>query len=186
MKAEEAHALAVKAQAGDTEALWELVMGHHALAKRVALSFMSYDVSVDLDDRIQLCIQALAEDVVPGFDPDRGVAFTSWAQSRLRAVMLTLFRSQQRRRGRFNPLTDLEVLVEDEQVAREAGHVEAADDLERLLECPELTDRERYVLRRVAAGQAVTGLAAEMGLTREYVHRIRQKALRKLKEYASA
>ena len=84
MTHEEAAALARRAQSGDTEARRDLAEAHMAVVQCVASDFEEKgEARQDLRQELHL---AMLEDVIPRFDPTRGVPFRSWAFNRLRHV----------------------------------------------------------------------------------------------------
>jgi len=154
----EAVALCVKAQGGDTDAAQQLVAAHYELVRIIAWSWattlrQSPDGVIEGGDLVGDCVLFLYERIIPEFDASRGVYFRTRLRRQLRSHLLSRERRQRRNAHQLRYLD-----TEEPSMATDEG----AGDLERLVDAAEA----RGVINKLAAhtlrlrGQGLT--AAEV------------------------
>lgn len=126
------------------------------------------------------------------FDPDRGFRFSTYLTHAVRRQLLRFLQRRQRDRQRTFSTADAGVLPESRRwtLAYEHRVARNVDEVERLL--LELKPRDRYVIRarfgwgREFEARTLQEIAGELGVTRERVRQLEQRALKKLAALAGA
>jgi RNA polymerase sigma factor (sigma-70 family) len=117
------------------------------------------------------------------FDPAREVAFQSYAYTVIVRVIIRT--AQAWRRGGANLSLDVQVtpdgLTLAEELAAPQG-LDLADVVDARDAVATLPDRDRFIIDRRCHGATLAEVAGSVGVTRERVRQIEQKARRKLRE----
>jgi RNA polymerase sigma factor (sigma-70 family) len=124
------------------------------------------------------------------FDPERGFRFSTYAMHAIRRRILRFIGQRHRERQSVKSLGDelTPVDVRRWTLAYEKHVIRTTEVIERLL--AQLTSRERYVLRsrfgwgREFEPRTLRDIAAELGVSRERVRQLEERALRKLRSLA--
>ena len=159
------------------------------LALSIAAQFANANNPLDelMSESHEVVLRAVGK-----FDPDRGFRFSTYLTHAMRRQLLRFLQRRQRDRQRMIASPDDTALPETRRWTlayeqRVAGNVH---DVERFL--MELKPRDRYVIRsRFGWGQefeprTLQEIAAELGVTRERVRQLEQRALKKLTAMAAA
>jgi RNA polymerase primary sigma factor len=125
------------------------------------------------------------------FDPDRGFRFSTYLIHAVRRQLLRFLQRRQRERQRTFSTSEDAILPETRRwtLAYEQRITRNVHDVERLL--MELTPRDRYVIRsrfgwgREFEPRTLQEIAVELGVTRERVRQLEQRALKKLTAMAA-
>ncbi len=129
---------------------------------------------------------------VSKFDPDRGFRFSTYLTHAVRRQLLRFLQRRQRDRQRTFSTTDDTMLPDIGRwtLGYEQRITRNVHDVERLL--LELKPRDRYVIRsrygwgREFEPRTLQEIAAELGVTRERVRQLEQRALKQLTAMAAA
>ncbi len=180
------------------KALWDVYWTTRSIADRNRLMehYRGYVVTiaiktkkrlprcVQLDDLIQDGWMVLAE-LIPRFDPSRGVTFTEYAHHRIAGAMLDGLRRMDWvpravRNTDERPAMMLSLPRRVEAIEARDGQRGECYGFERLL--AKLPERQQQVLRLYYEGDMNTRAVSElMGITKQSVQNLRAKAFRKLK-----
>lgn len=125
------------------------------------------------------------------FDPERGYRFSTYAMHAIRRRIFRFMQQRQRQRQGTDPWSDSAAAVElgKGSLAYEHTLTAATTALERLLS--ELSPRERFVIRarfgwgREFEPRTLQQIADELGVSRERIRQLEQRALRKLRTLAA-
>jgi RNA polymerase primary sigma factor len=159
------------------------------LALSIAVQFTnSYN---PLDELMSESHEAVLR-AVNKFDPDRGFRFSTYLTHAVRRQLLRFLQRRQRDRQRTFSTSDDATLPDTGRwtLAYEQRITRNMVDVERLL--LELKPRDRYVIRsrfgwgREFEPRTLQEIAAELGVTRERVRQLEQRALKKLSAMAAA
>ncbi len=124
------------------------------------------------------------------FDPDRGFRFSTYLTHAVRRQLLRFLQRRQRERQRTFAATREAALPDTKRwtVAYQQGVARNIREVDRLL--LELKPRDRYVIRarfgwgREFETHTLQEIASELGVTRERVRQLEQRALKKLAQLA--
>ena len=182
--------LAQRIRHGDEEALTRLVQANLRFVVSVAKQYQNQGMSLnDLIDEGNIGLMKAAQK----FDETRGFKFISYAVWWIRQSILQAI-SEQSRIVRM-PLNQVGLQAKisrastefEQQYQRRPSAEELADLLDTALQV--LTDRERLVLKMLfgigRAEMTAEEVATSLGLTRERVRQIKERALRRLREEAN-
>jgi RNA polymerase primary sigma factor len=158
------------------------------LALSIAAQFAS--VSNPLDELMSESHESILR-AVGKFDPDRGFRFSTYLTHAVRRQLLRYLQRRQRDRQRTFAAADETALPETKRwtLAYEQQVTRGVHDVERLLQ--ELKPRDRYVIRsrfgwgRDFEPRTLQEIASELGVTRERVRQLEQRALKKLAALAA-
>jgi len=159
------------------------------LARSIASQFSSTINPIDelMSESQEVILRALTK-----FDPDRGFRFSTYLTHAIRRHLLRFLQRRQRDRQRTFEATDASALPETKRwtLAYEQRMDRNVRDVEQLLQ--ELKPRDRYVVRsrfgwgREFEPRTLQEIAAELGVTRERVRQLEQRALKQLGALAVA
>ncbi len=143
-----------------------------------------------LDELMSEAHQAMLR-AVRKFDPDRGFRFSTYLTHAVRRQLLRFLQRRQRDRQRTFTATDETALPETTRwtVAYEQRVTRGIHDVEAMLLT--LKPRDRYVIRsrfgwgREFEPRTLQEIASELGVTRERVRQLEQRALKKLSALAA-
>lgn len=129
---------------------------------------------------------------IPRFDPERGYRFSTYAMHAIRRRLLRFVHRKQRDRLAAAPWTDEAIPLDTRRwtLAYERRLVQATETCERML--AQLSSRERYVVRarygwgRDFEPRTLREIAAELGISRERVRQLENRALGKLRQLSLA
>ena len=195
MPAEEEHECFLRAETGDEEARQKLILHNLRLVSHIVRKY--YSTARNPDDLVSIGTIGLVK-AVDTFNVHNGARFATYAAKCIQNEILMHFRSQKKLSSEVsindtidvdrdgNPLTYIDVICSDEDIAEEIDRKLLTDKMLRMLDTI-LTVRERQiVMMRYGLGgiQARTQreIAAELHISRSYVSRIEKSALQKLKD----
>jgi len=193
LKKEEEMLYFTQAAEGDSKAREKLILHNLRLVAHIVRKY--YPAAKNQEDLISIGSIGLVK-AVDSFRVENGARFATYAAKCIQNEILMHFRSQKKlctevslgetidvdRDG--NPLTYIDIVCSDENVAEEIGTKIQAEKALRLVETV-LTDRERQIIvmryglygTRAATQREI---AAALGISRSYVSRIEKSALEKL------
>lgn len=179
---------------GNAQAREQLILHNLRLVSHIVRKY--YGAARDPDDLTSIGTVGLIK-AVDTFRVENGARFATYAAKCIQNEILMHFRSQKKlgceislgetidmdRDG--NPLTYIDVICADEDVAEETVRKVMTDQMLELLQT-QLTERERQILiLRYGLGgapaQAQREVAERLGISRSYVSRIEKGALEKLR-----
>jgi RNA polymerase primary sigma factor len=159
------------------------------LALSIAAQFANTHNPLDelMSESHEAVLRAVAK-----FDPDRSFRFSTYLTDAVRRQLLRFLQRRQRDRQRTFSTSDDTTLPDTGRwtLAYEQRITRNVQDVERLL--LELNPRDRYVIRsrfgwgREFEPRTLQEIAAELGVTRERVRQLEQRALKKLTAMADA
>lgn len=186
------------AREGDEKAREKLILHNLRLVSHIVRKY--YGAARDPEELVSIGTVGLVK-AVDTFRVENGARFATYAAKCIQNEILMHFRSQKKfgcevslgetidmdRDG--NPLTYIDVICADEDVAEETLDKVMTDRMLGLIDTV-LTPRERQILiLRYGLGgnaaQAQREVAARLGISRSYVSRIEKGALEKLREAMS-
>lgn len=186
------------AREGDEKAREKLILHNLRLVSHIVRKY--YGAARDPEELVSIGTVGLVK-AVDTFRVENGARFATYAAKCIQNEILMHFRSQKKlgcevslgetidmdRDG--NPLTYIDVICADEDVAEETLEKVMTDRMLGLIDTV-LTPRERQILiLRYGLGgnaaQAQREVAARLGISRSYVSRIEKGALEKLREAMS-
>jgi len=195
MPTEEEHECFLRAETGDEEARQKLILHNLRLVSHIVRKY--YSTARNPDDLVSIGTIGLVK-AVDTFSVHNGARFATYAAKCIQNEILMHFRSQKKLSSEVsindtidvdrdgNPLTYIDVICSDEDIAEEIDRKLLTDKMLRMLDTI-LTVRERQIvmMRYGLCGiQARTQreIAAELHISRSYVSRIEKSALQKLKD----
>ncbi|MBE6547284.1 MAG: sigma-70 family RNA polymerase sigma factor [Ruminococcaceae bacterium] len=179
---------------GDEEARQILILHNLRLVSHIVRKY--YSSSKNQEDLISIGTIGLVK-AVDSFNCDNGTKFATYASKCIQNEILMNFRAQKKRACEVsindtidvdrdgNPLTYIDVLSSDENMAEEVDRMILTDKALRFVET-KLTQRERQiiVMRYGLHGipeQTQKQISEKLGISRSYVSRIEKSALEKLR-----
>ncbi len=191
----EEHELFLKAKQGDKNARTKLIEHNLRLVAHIVKKY--YGTSTEQDDLISIGTVGLIK-AIDSFDPEKGAKFATYAGKCLQNEILMYFRGQKKQSLENslndavdvdkdgNPLTYLDILASDEDIAEEIGLKLQAKRLYQVIDSV-LEPREKTVIilrYGLNGGKAYPQrqVAQRLGISRSYVSRIEKTALEKIKE----
>ncbi len=195
MPTEEEHECFLRAETGDEEARQKLILHNLRLVSHIVRKY--YSTARNPDDLVSIGTIGLVK-AVDTFNVHNGARFATYAAKCIQNEILMHFRSQKKLTSEVsindtidvdrdgNPLTYIDVICSDEDIAEEIDRKLLTDKMLHMLDTV-LTSRERQIvmMRYGLCGiQARTQreIAAELQISRSYVSRIEKSALQKLKD----
>lgn len=193
--AEEEHACFLRAEAGDEEARQKLILHNLRLVSHIVRKY--YSTARNAEDLVSIGTIGLVK-AVDTYNVHNGTKFATYAAKCIQNEILMHFRAQKKLSAEVslcetidvdrdgNPLTYIDVICSDEDIAEE---VDLRMQIEKMMRSVEscLTSRERQiVMMRYGLGgtaaQTQRQIADRLGISRSYVSRIEKSALSKLRE----
>lgn len=183
------------AEQGDEEARQKLILHNLRLVSHIVRKY--YSGSQDPEDLVSIGTVGLVK-AVDTFNVHNGARFATYAAKCIQNEILMYFRSRKKLASEIsihetidmdrdgNPLTYMDVICSEEDVAEEIDRKVAAERMLQLLQT-RLLPRERQILTlRYGIGgiapRTQREIAASLGISRSYVSRIEKSALEKLRE----
>lgn len=192
---EEEQACFLLAEQGNEEARQKLILHNLRLVSHIVRKY--YSGAQDPEDLVSIGTVGLVK-AVDTFNVHNGARFATYAAKCIQNEILMYFRSRKKLASEIsihetidmdrdgNPLTYMDVICSEEDVAEEIDRKVAADRMLQLLHT-RLLPRERQILMlRYGIGgiapRTQREIAASLGISRSYVSRIEKSALEKLRE----
>ena len=180
---------------GDMKAREKLILHNLRLVSHIVRKY--YGNAKNQEDLVSIGSIGLVK-AVDTFDPQNGARFATYAAKCIQNEILMHFRSQKKLSAEVsihetidvdrdgNPLTYMDVIATEENIAEETDARIKAETVRRLVNTV-LDERERQIiLLRYGLGDnkphTQREVAALLGISRSYVSRIEKAALEKLKE----
>ncbi len=195
MPTDEEHECFLRAEGGDEEARQKLILHNLRLVSHIVRKY--YSTARNPDDLVSIGTIGLVK-AVDTFNVHNGARFATYAAKCIQNEILMHFRSQKKLSSEVsindtidvdrdgNPLTYIDVICSDEDIAEEIDRKLLTDKMLHMLDTV-LTSRERQiVMMRYGLGnvraRTQREIAAELHISRSYVSRIEKSALQKLKD----
>lgn len=195
MPTEEEHECFLRAETGDEEARQKLILHNLRLVSHIVRKY--YSTARNPDDLVSIGTIGLVK-AVDTFNVHNGARFATYAAKCIQNEILMHFRSQKKLSSEVsindtidvdrdgNPLTYIDVICSDEDIAEEIDRKLLTDKMLHMLDTV-LTARERQiVIMRYGLcdiqERTQREIAAELHISRSYVSRIEKSALQKLKD----
>lgn len=177
LKREEELVLIVRAQAGDRDAIEQIVKSQLRYAMKIAQRYCGQ--GVEFDDLIQAANEGLLH-AITKFDPNRGFRFGTYATAWIRQRCSDAKRRAFRYNSRFVPLErDGETIADhragDESRARAAKADEAHRRVDELF--TRLLPRHAEVMRMRMRGLTMEEISLRMGVTKQRIGQISRRAM---------
>ncbi len=180
---------------GDMKAREKLILHNLRLVSHIVRKY--YGNAKNQEDLVSIGSIGLVK-AVDTFDPQNGARFATYAAKCIQNEILMHFRSQKKLSAEVsihetidvdrdgNPLTYMDVIATDENIAEEADARIKGETVRRLVNTV-LDERERQIIvLRYGLGDnkahTQREVAALLGISRSYVSRIEKAALEKLRE----
>lgn len=198
LSAEEESALFAAMEGGDDAAREKLILHNLRLVSHIVRKY--YSTAKDAEDLVSIGTVGLIK-AVDSFNLRNGAKFATYAAKCIQNEILMHFRAQKKRISDVsihemidvdrdgNPLTYLDVLCGDEDIAEE---IDRKISTERMMQAIDrlLTARERQIIRMryglgIPSPLTQREIATALGISRSYVSRIEKSALSKLKSALS-
>ena len=162
-----------------------------------AFSKLNYSIASRYTNRLNTFDELASEGqftllrAIARFNPERGFRFSTYAMHAIRRRIFRFLQQRQRQRQAAGVWTDPPLEMDQCQgsVVHERRVTSATAALNRLL--LELSPRERYVIRsrfgwgREFEPRTLQDIAGELGVSRERIRQLEERALRKLRTLAS-
>lgn len=194
LPAEEETACFLRAEKGDEEARQLLILHNLRLVSHIVRKY--YSTARNPEDLISIGTIGLVK-AVDSFSVRNGAKFATYGAKCIQNEILMYFRSQRKLSSEVsindtidvdrdgNPLTYIDVICSDEDIAEEIDRKMVTDKMLRAIDT-QLSPRERQiVMMRYGIGgiqpQTQREIAAALNISRSYVSRIEKGALEKLK-----
>lgn len=195
LPAREEHECFLKAAEGDEEARQKLILHNLRLVAHIVRKY--YTSARNPEDLVSIGTIGLVK-AVDTFHVENGAKFATYASKCIQNEILMHFRSQKKLSAEVsindtididrdgNPLTYIDVISSDEDIAQEIDQKMMTDRMLRYM-TSRLTERERQILvMRYGIGNqkpmAQREVADALGISRSYVSRIEKNALQILKD----
>ncbi len=195
LETEEEHECFLRAEEGDEEARQKLILHNLRLVSHIVRKY--YSTARNAEDLVSIGTIGLVK-AVDTYNVHNGTKFATYAAKCIQNEILMHFRAQKKLSAEVslcetidvdrdgNPLTYIDVICSDEDIAEE---VDRRMQIEKMMRSVEscLTARERQiVMMRYGLGgtmaQTQRQIADRLGISRSYVSRIEKSALAKLRE----
>ena len=198
LPAEEERQCFLLAEGGDEEARQKLILHNLRLVSHIVRKY--YSSAKNAEDLVSIGTIGLCK-AVDSFNVRNGAKFATYAAKCIQNEILMHFRAQKKQACEVslsetidvdrdgNPLTYIDVICSDEDIAEEIDKKLLTDKMLRCLDHL-LTPRERQiVMMRYGIGniapQTQREIAERLRISRSYVSRIEKSALEKLREALS-
>lgn len=195
LEAEEEQECFLRAEEGDEEARQKLILHNLRLVSHIVRKY--YSTARNAEDLVSIGTIGLVK-AVDTYNVHNGTKFATYAAKCIQNEILMHFRAQKKLSAEVslcetidvdrdgNPLTYIDVICSDEDIAEE---VDRRMQIEKMMRSVEscLTTRERQIVMMRyglggAAAQTQRQIADRLGISRSYVSRIEKSALSKLRE----
>ena len=195
LPAEEESACFLLAEKGDEEARQKLILHNLRLVSHIVRKY--YSGAQDPEDLVSIGTVGLVK-AVDTFNVHNGARFATYAAKCIQNEILMYFRSRKKLAPEIsihetididrdgNPLTYMDVICSEEDVADEIDRKVAAERMLSLMETCLLPREKQILMMRYGIGgikpQTQKEIAASLSISRSYVSRIEKSALLKLRE----
>lgn len=194
LEAEKERECFLRAEAGDEDARQKLILHNLRLVSHIVRKY--YSTARNAEDLVSIGTIGLVK-AVDTYNVRNGTKFATYAAKCIQNEILMHFRAQKKLAGEVslcetidvdrdgNPLTYIDVICSDEDIAEEVDRRMQIEKMMRSVECC-LTTRERQIIMmRYGLGdrapETQRQIAEKLGISRSYVSRIEKSALSKLR-----
>lgn len=199
LSAEEEQSCFLLAEEGDEEARQRLILHNLRLVSHIVRKY--YSSAQDPEDLVSIGTVGLVK-AVDTFNVHNGARFATYAAKCIQNEILMYFRSRRKLASEIsihetidmdrdgNPLTYMDVICSEEDLAGEIDRKVVAEQMLQLLETCLLPRERQILMMRYGIGgikpQTQREIAASLNISRSYVSRIEKSALEKLREAMGA
>jgi RNA polymerase sporulation-specific sigma factor len=195
LPAEEEQACFLLAEKGDAKARQRLILHNLRLVSHIVRKY--YAGAQDPEDLVSIGTVGLVK-AVDTFNIHNGARFATYAAKCIQNEILMYFRSRRKLASEIsihetidmdrdgNPLTYMDVICSEEDVAEEIDRKIASERMLRLLDTCLLPRERQILIMRYGIGgippQTQREIAASLNISRSYVSRLEKSALEKLRD----